>query len=261
MTSILDKIVATKKQHVEQAKERISRASLEAQLANAAPPRDFFAALSDAGNIHLIAEVKKASPSAGVIRDDFDPVAIAQTYEAHGATCISVLTDEPYFQGHLDYLTAIRQQVRIPLLRKDFIIDPYQVIEARVAGADALLLIAECLDDCRLRGLCQTTLELGMTPLVEFYEPENLPRALESGADLIGINNRNLKTFETDLNHCIGLRQQIPAEMIMVAESGIRNHQDVQRLIDAGIQAMLVGEHLMRHQDIGRAVEQLLHDA
>ena len=147
----------------------------------------------------LIAEVKKASPSAGVIRADFDPVAIAKIYEAHGASCISVLTDESYFQGSLDYLRQIRAAVRLPVLRKDFVLDTYQVVEARAAGADAVLLIAECLDDCNLRKLFNEICELGMTPLVELYEPENLQRVFDAGATLIGVNNRNLHTFEVDL--------------------------------------------------------------
>ena len=165
-----------------------------------------------------------------MIRADFDPVAIAQTYDAHGATCLSVLTDEPYFQGRLEYLTAIRAAVELPVLRKDFILDSYQLLEARAAGADAVLLIAECLDDCNLRKLHNETCELGMTPLVELYEPENLPRVLEAGATLIGVNNRNLHTFEVDLEHTLRLRARIPDECVLVSESGIKTHADVERL-------------------------------
>ncbi len=157
--------------------------------------RDYFAPLAAAGPIKLIAEVKKASPSKGIIRADFDPVAIARIYEESGAICLSVLTDEPYFQGRLEYLTQIRAAVSLPLLRKDFILDTYQLLEARVAGADAVLLIAECLDDCNLRKLHNEALELGLTPLVELYEPANLPRVLDAGATLVGVNNRDLKTF------------------------------------------------------------------
>jgi indole-3-glycerol phosphate synthase len=220
--------------------------------------RDFFAALEGEGSIRLIAEVKKASPSAGVIRADFDPVAIAKIYESHGAACISCLTDEQYFQGHLDYLTRIRAAGAIPVLRKDFILDSYQLVEARAAGADAVLLIAECLDDCNLRKLFNETIELGMTPLVELYEPANLSRVMEAGATLIGVNNRNLHTFEVDLEHSIRMRHEVPDDCILVAESGIKTHVDVQRLESADVNAILVGESLTRERDIGAAVDRLL---
>jgi len=256
--TILDKIVASKRREIEQAKAALPLAELRARLADAPPVRDFFAPLADGGAIKLIAEVKKASPSKGIIRADFDPVAIARAYEAHGASCLSVLTDEPFFQGRLEYLRAVRQAVGIPVLRKDFILDTYQLVEARVAGADAVLLIAECLDDCHLRKLHNEAIELGLTPLVEFYEPENLPRVREAGAQLIGVNNRDLRTFAVDLNHTIRLRQQVPAEVVLVGESGIYTRSDVLRLQEAGVDAMLVGESLMREPDIGAAVDRLL---
>ena len=225
----------------------------------AAPaPRDFLAAVSTPGPIRLIAEVKKASPSKGVIRTDFEPVAIARTYAQHGAACLSVLTDEQYFQGSLDYLRRIRATVDLPVLRKDFIIDPYQVYEARTAGADAVLLIAECLDDNELRLLHDTVGELQMTALVELYDPENLSRVLDVGAKLIGVNNRDLRTFETDLEHTLRLREQVPTDRALVAESGIRTRADVQRLEAAGVNAILVGETLMASPDIGAAVDELL---
>jgi len=208
--------------------------------------------------IALIAEIKKASPSAGLIRADFDPVEIARAYQAHGAACISVLTDRPYFQGGLEYLEQVRSAVDLPVLRKDFIIDPYQVFEARAAGADAVLLIAECLDDRALAELHACIMGLGMTPLVEFYEPENLTRVLCIGTRLIGINNRNLHTFQTDLEHTIRLRERIPADRLVVGESGIRTRQDVERLAAAGVNAILVGESLMRQPEIGPAVDRLL---
>jgi indole-3-glycerol phosphate synthase len=258
MSTILDKIVATKREEIAAARAALPEAELRAAIADAPPVRGFFAALAAFGPIKLIAEVKKASPSAGVIRADFDPVEIASTYARHGAACISVLTDEPYFQGSLDYLRAVRAAVDIPVLRKDFILDSYQLIEARAAGADAVLLIAECLDDCNLRKLFNETVELGMTPLVELYEPANLPRVLEAGATLIGVNNRNLHTFEVDLGHTIRLRQEIPAECVLVGESGIKSHADVERLAAAGVDAILVGESLMREADIGAAVDALL---
>jgi indole-3-glycerol phosphate synthase len=257
--TILDKIVATKRSEIEQAKAGRPVAELRAQLADALPVRDFFAALAAEGPIKLIAEVKKASPSVGLIRADFDPVAIAKTYEAHGASCISVLTDESYFQGHLDYLRSVRAAVGIPVLRKDFILDSYQLVEARAAGADAVLLIAECLDDCNLRKLFNEACELGLTPLVELYEPPNLPRVLEAGATLVGVNNRNLHTFEVDLEHTIRIRREVPDDCVLVGESGIKTHADVEQLAAAGVDAILVGESLMREPDIGLAVKRLLN--
>jgi len=258
MPTILDQIVATKRQEIEAARQRRPEAQLRRELAQAPAARDFFAAVSVPGRVNLIAEVKKASPSKGVIRAAFDPLAIARTYHAHGAACLSVLTDETYFQGHLDYLRQIRGAVPIPVLRKDFILDRYQVLEARAAGADAVLLIAECLDDRNLALLHSAILDLGMTPLVELYEPANLPRVLAAGARLIGINNRDLRTFKVDLGHTLRLRAEIPHDRIVVGESGIRTAADVQRLADAGVNAMLVGESLMAQPDIGAAVDALL---
>ncbi|EAQ80362.1 indole-3-glycerol phosphate synthase TrpC [Blastopirellula marina] len=261
MPTVLDKIVATKREEIAVAKSQYPADLLERMVADAPPVRDFFGALAAAGPIKLIAEVKKASPSKGIIREDFNPVEIALAYEAAGATCISCLTDEIYFQGSLDYLREIRKAVGIPVLRKDFILDPYQLLEARVAGADAVLLIAECLDDCALRSLHNAAIDLGMTPLVELYEPENITRVLEAGADLIGVNNRDLRTFEIDLQHTVRLRQQIPSDKLLVGESGIFTHDDVQLLASAGVDAILVGESLMRQQDIGAAVKSLLGTA
>jgi indole-3-glycerol phosphate synthase len=258
MPTILEKIVVTKREEIARSKAARPEKQLRVAVADAPPVRDFFSPLAADGPIKLIAEVKKASPSAGVIRTDFDPVAIARTYADHGATCLSVLTDEHYFQGSLEYLAAIRTAVNLPLLRKDFVLDTHQLLEARAAGADAVLLIAECLDDCSLRKLHNETIELGMTPLVELYEPANAPRVLAAGATLIGINNRDLKTFETDLEHTVRLRSQLPADCVVVGESGIRTAEDAQRLCDAGVDAMLVGESLMRQPDIGAAVDALL---
>jgi indole-3-glycerol phosphate synthase len=258
MSTILDKIVATKREEVARAKDALSEAELRSRLGDAPPRRDFFAALAAPGPIKLIAEVKKASPSIGLIRADFDPVAIATAYAAHGATCLSVLTDEPYFQGRLEYLAAIRRAVDLPLLRKDFILDTYQLVEARLAGADAVLLIAECLDDCNLRKLHNAAIELGLCPLVELYDPENLPRVLAAGATLVGVNNRDLRTFAVDLEHTLRIRRDVPEDCLLVGESGIRTHEDVARLEAAGVDAILVGESLMRETDIGAAVERLL---
>lgn len=256
--TILDEIVETKRREVAAAKARMPLDELEVQAASAPPVRDFRAALAAPGPIRLIAEVKKASPSAGVIRQDFDPIAIARTYQAHGASCLSVLTDAPYFQGHLSYLARIRASVVVPLLRKDFLIDEYQVVEARMAGADAILLIAEILDDEQLSTLLTRAWKLGMAALVEFHDEANLPRVLAAGADLVGVNNRDLRQFVTDLERTIRLRDQIPPEVVLVSESGIRNRHDVERLEAAGVSAILVGETLMRAPDIGQAVDELL---
>jgi indole-3-glycerol phosphate synthase len=258
MPSILDEIVAAKRQEVEAALRRMPLEELEAQAAEAPPARDFRSALAGPGPIRLIAEVKKASPSAGVIRPDFEPIAIARACQAHGAACLSVLTDVPYFQGHLSYLARIRASVVIPLLRKDFLIDEYQLVESRVAGADCVLLIAEILDADSLRRLLDRARNLGMNALVELHDAENLPRVLDAGADLVGINNRDLRTFHTDLEQTIRLRGLVPPGVVLVAESGIHGRADVERLEAAGVDAMLVGESLMRAPDVGRAVEDLL---
>jgi indole-3-glycerol phosphate synthase len=210
------------------------------------------------GPIKLIAEIKKASPSRGVIRQDFQPLEIALAYAAHGATCLSVLTDRQFFQGGLDILQAVRNRVDLPVLRKDFILDPYQVLEARHAGADAVLLIAECLEGDELARLYHAVVDLGMAALVELYEPRNLERVLRLDAPLIGINNRDLRTFVTDLGHTIRLREQIPADRVVVAESGIHTRADVLRLEQARVAAMLVGEHLMAAPDMGHAIRTLL---
>jgi indole-3-glycerol phosphate synthase len=258
MTTILDEIIASKQREVAAARLRMPLEEMEVQAAAAPPVRDFRAALAGPGPIQLIAEVKKASPSARVIRADFDPIAIARIYQAHGAACLSVLTDAPYFQGHLSYLARIRASVAIPLLRKDFIIDEYQVVEARLAGADAILLIAEVLDDATMARLLERARGLGMSALVEFHDEANLPRVLAAGADLVGINNRDLRRFVSDLEQTLRLRDRIPPEVALVSESGIRTRRDVERLEAAGISAILVGEALMRADDIGLAVERLL---
>jgi indole-3-glycerol phosphate synthase len=258
MPTILDEIVASKRTEIEASRRRLPLDELEVQAASAPPVRDFRAALEGPGPIRLIAEVKKASPSAKVIREDFDPIAIARAYQAHGAHCLSVLTDAPYFQGHLSYLARIRASVALPLLRKDFVIDEYQVVEARMAGADAVLLIAEILDDDKLASLLGLAQKWKMAALVEFHDPANLPRVLASGADLIGINNRDLHRFVTDLDLTLRLRDQVPPEVVLVSESGIRTRADVERLEAAGVSAILVGETLMRAPDIGLAVERLL---
>ena len=258
MANVLDEIVATKLREIEAAKAARPEAELRAAAEAAPPARNFFEPLAVGGEIKLIAEVKKASPSAGVIRADFQPVEIALTYERHGASCLSVLTDEHYFQGSLDYLRDVRRAVGLPVLRKDFILDVYQLYEARAAGADAVLLIAECLDDCNLRKLHNEAVSLGMSPLVELYEPENLQRVFDAGATLIGVNNRDLRSFKTDLEHTLRLRERVPDQCVLVSESGIRTRADVLRLQAAGVDAILVGESLMASSDIGAAVDAIL---
>ena len=258
MSTILDKIVAAKRHEIARSKAVCPEVELRRRLDDAPPVRGFLSALARPGPIRLIAEVKKASPSKGLICADFRPVEIARTYQDHGAACVSVLTDGPHFQGSLDDLRRVRAAVDLPVLRKDFVIDPYQVVEARAAGADAVLLIAECLADDLLRSLHESILSLGMTPLVELYDEENLRRVVDLGARLIGVNNRNLRTFEVDLNHTLRLGEQVPEDRILVGESGIRTRADVERLQAAGVDAILVGETLMASPDIGAAVDRLL---
>lgn len=257
MSTILERIVASKKTEIAGAMASAPESLLEQMLPAAPPVRDFLGALEAPGNIRIIAEVKKASPSAGVIRHDFDPVAIARIYETHGADCISVLTDKPFFQGELGFLTAIRSAVGVPLLRKDFILTRYQILEARLAGADAVLLIAEILTPVELARLLGETHALGMKALVELHDAENLPMVLDSGARIVGVNNRNLRTFETRLEHTIELASRIPNDCCLVSESGIRTHHDVRLLQNAGVRAILVGESLMRSPDIGKQLDQL----
>jgi len=258
VTSILDEIVVRKKREIAAARLRVSFEELEQALATASPPRGFLKALQAAHPPALIAEVKKASPSAGLIRADFDPAAIAADYEAAGAACLSVLTDEYFFQGSLEALQQARSRVSIPVMRKEFIIDRYQVAEARVAGADCILLIAECLDDEQLRDLLAYARQLGMDVLVELHDTHNLPRVLASGARLVGVNNRDLRTFVTSLEHTFSLQRQVPDDVLLVSESGIASYTDIQRLGAAGVGAVLVGESLMRQPDIQLAVQRLL---
>ncbi len=258
MTDVLTKILAQKQIDIAQARARRPLVELEAALPDAPPVRDFCEALTAADGMGLIAEVKQASPSAGLIRPEFNPEQIADLYASRGAHCLSVLTDETFFRGHLDYLTSIRQRVDPPLLRKDFLLDRYQVLEARVAGADCILLIAECLDDCRLRDLYFYASELGMESLIEIYEPDNLDRVLALEPSLLGVNNRNLRTFETDLQHSLDLVRQVPQDCLFVSESGIRTREDVLRLQAAGVRAMLIGATLMRADDIGGKIDELL---
>jgi indole-3-glycerol phosphate synthase len=261
MATILDEIVASKQREITASRTRMPQADLERLLPALSSTRDFRAALEAQRDIAVIAEVKKASPSAGLLRLDFDPVAIAKTYERHGAACISVLTDGPFFQGSLGDLRATRQAVAVPLLRKDFIVDPYQLLEARASGADAALLIAEILSDRELRDLQAAASDLGLQTLVELHDAANLTRVLDSGARLIGVNNRDLRTFATRLETTIELAGRMPQDACLVSESGIRTRADLERLRAAGVRAVLVGETLMRASDVGTQLDVLLGHA
>ena len=258
MTDLLSEICETTLRDLANAKSARPVAELEARLADAPEVRSFVSALRSADDIGLIAEVKKASPSAGLIREDFDPIEIASAYSRAGAACVSCLTNTPYFQGRLEYLTAIRQAVPLPVMRKDFLLDRYQILEARIAGADCVLLIAECLPGRRLRELFHYASELGMEALVELFDLENLERVLELEPAMLGINNRNLKTMVTDLNHTITLAKHVPASCLLIGESGIHTRRDVERLKSAGVRGILVGETLMRQTDIEAKVRELI---
>lgn len=271
--TILDDIIKYKRIE-ELPKQMQSRemATVRAEAMLAAKPRDFVAALRAKDRVALIAEVKKASPSKGLLRHNFDPLELARTYAANGASAISVLTDARYFQGKLEYLTQIRKTLEAtgdrrpktgkitsptPLLRKDFIFHPYQVYEARAAGADALLLIAAVLNDKELADLLNLTRELKMTALIEVHDRAELERVLPLQPRLIGVNNRDLRDFSVNLNLCIELRQHVPAEVCFVAESGIHTAADVARLAKEGIDAILVGEALVKAKDVGAKVREL----
>jgi len=259
---ILQKIVSHKKEEVAAARRQVPLADLQARLADLEDtPRGFVRALrvaEETGWTPVIAEVKKGSPSKGVIRPDFDPLAVAEIYEQCGAASLSVLTDERFFLGHLSYLAQIREQVRLPLLRKDFLYDPYQIYEARVAGADAILLIAAMLELSQLRDLADLARELHLDVLLEVHDELELEAALQVNVELIGINNRSLRTFVTDLATTERLAKLVPGNRMIVAESGINSRADILRLQEAGAKAFLIGESLMREADIGAKLRELL---
>jgi indole-3-glycerol phosphate synthase len=265
MSDVLAQIVADKRVQVARLKAMTPLEAMREQALSAAPPRNFFAAVTQPKRrLRVIAEVKKASPSAGLIRADFDPVAIAQAYYGAGAAAISCLTDEKYFQGDLSYIEMIRAAVPLPVLRKDFILDPYQMYEARAAGADAILLIAECLEEAELIDLLILATELKLTALVEVHDVENLLKVRphigfpHPAYALLGINNRDLRTMTTDLNHTLRMLEMIDDPGVVVSESGIRTRADVRKLQQAGVHRVLVGEHLMRQPDPGQALLELL---
>ena len=258
---ILQRIVTVKHEEVAAASARRSLASLRAEAESCPEPtRGFAAALRAkvaAGLPAVIAEVKKASPSKGVLREHFVPAEIAASYARHGAACLSVLTDERFFQGTEAYLREARAACHLPVIRKDFIVDPYQVFDARAMGADAILLIAACLDDAQMADLEATALALGLDVLVEVHDGEELERALKLKTPLLGINNRNLRTFEVTLNTTLGLLPRVPADRLLVTESGILSRADVQQMRAADVNAFLVGEAFMRAADPGAALAEL----
>lgn len=258
--TILDEIVAARAERVRQARSRVP---LEV-LAHAAESRTDFRKFNDslsAGGIRVIAEMKKASPSAGLLRGEYAPGALARDYETSGAAALSVLTEEDYFQGSLDHLREARRAALLPVLRKDFIIDPYQVYESAVGGADALLLIVAALSNELLSELIELSRRLKVAALVEVHTEDDLVRALDAGAEIIGVNNRDLKTLEVKLETSFRLREKIPSGCLAVAESGIKSAADLRRLIGAGFHAALIGEWFMRSGEPGRALADLLHGA
>jgi indole-3-glycerol phosphate synthase len=260
VSDILEKILAVKRDEIAAARRSLPEADLRSRAAACPPPRDFAGALRRklaAGEAAVIAEVKKASPSKGVLRADFDPAAIARSYARHGAACLSVLTDEQFFQGHPDYLRQAREASGLPVLRKDFMLEPYQVYEARAWGADCILLIVAALQDAALEELERTALGLGMAVLVEVHDGPELERALKLRSPLIGINNRNLRSFETRLETTLGLLERVPEDRIVITESGILAGPDVRRMRAAGVHAFLVGEAFMRADDPGLALAKL----
>ena len=262
MSDILKKIVAVKHEEIALALQKKPLAAVRADAESRVLTRDFVGAIRQKltnQQSAVIAEIKKASPSKGVIRADFMPADIAQSYAEHGAACLSVLTDVPFFQGSSDYLKQARASCDLPVLRKDFMVDPYQVYEARVMGADCILLIAACLDDAQMKDLEAIARSLDMAVLVEVHDAQELARALKLKTPLVGINNRNLKTFEVSLDATLGMIKDVPTDRILITESGIVTAEDVQKMREANVNAFLVGETFMRAADPGQALAKLFH--
>jgi len=258
---ILDEIIENKKAEIESSKRASPLEVLQEKLKDALPARNFFDAIKPNGQLKIISEIKHASPSKGIFREDFDPIEIARSYSKGGASAISVLTDEKYFKGKLSYLKSIRENVDTPLLRKDFIVDPYQVYEARIYGADALLLIVAALDQASLTGLLELTHSLRMNAIVEVHDAEELERALDAGARIIGINNRDLRTFNVDLNVSVNLSRKIPEGKIVIAESGIGSIEDIDNLRAQGVHVFLIGETFMKAPDPGEKLKELINSS
>ena len=254
---IIDRIVAAKRQEIAALKQATPLARLKGAIRDLPPTRDFRKAISHRP-CAIIAEVKRSSPSKGRIRKDFDPLKIAAIYQEHGAQAVSVLTDEQFFEGKGAYLAAIKRTIALPLLRKDFIIDAYQIYETRVLGGDALLLIASILEQRQLTEYIELAEQLGLAPFVEVHTKAELGKALAVGAEIIGINNRDLQTFSTDLKKTLELAPMIPKDKIVVAESGITTRKDIELLMQAGVHCFLIGEALMRANDIGKKLRELL---
>ena len=262
MSDILKKIVAVKHEEIALAAQKKSLAMVRADAESRVLTRDFVGAIQhkiQQGQAAVIAEIKKASPSKGVLRADFIPADIAQSYAEHGAACLSVLSDAQFFQGSVDYLKQARASCDLPVLRKDFMVDAYQVYEARAMGADCILLIAACLDDAQMKDLESIARGLDMAVLVEVHDAEELNRALKLKTPLVGINNRNLRTFEVSLDTTLGMLKDVPSDRILITESGILSRQDVMRMRDAQVHAFLVGEAFMRASDPGEALAELFN--
>ena len=260
MSTVLDTIIADKRDHVAKARLRRPLSVIETTAREAESPRGFGEHLARraASGYGLICEIKKASPSKGLIRNDFNPAELASAYDAGGATCLSVLTDRPYFQGHDTYLVAARNAVALPVLRKDFMIDPYQIVESRALGADCILIIMAAVDDSLAHTLLATARDWGMDALVEVHDADEMARALKMTPDLIGINNRNLKTLSVDLATTEALAEQVPASTILVSESGLNTRADLDRMARAGARCFLIGESFMRQDDVAGAVRNIL---
>jgi indole-3-glycerol phosphate synthase len=259
--TILDRIARYKREEVGSAKARTPLSALEKRISELPPARGFRAALEQKrahGEFGLIAEIKRASPSKGVIRDDFDPVTLARAYREGGAACLSVLTDAPSFQGSLEHLALIRSAVDLPILRKDFMLDPYQVAEARASGADCILIILAMADDAIARDLFAAARHYGLDTLVEVHNDEERGRALSLASGMVGINNRDLKTFETDLNVTLRLARKIPDSVLVVSESGLSSRADLERLTKSGVTTFLIGESLMRQADVTTATRAVI---